>query len=135
MFSATGTKNLHAPLGLSLFHMERLGCFTGVSFPHPGQLLTSKARGGLIPEHEAACSSWGPQNLPSRQRRRSGASSHIYLAATWLTSTQQTPKLGQMAQQRWLQHHSGAEQIQHKKKTQHQLTQEAGDCIEELIHE
>lgn len=49
--------------------------------------------------------------------------------------SQQTPTLGQMAQQRWLQRHSGTEQTQCKKKTQHQLTQEAGDCVEELVHE
>ena len=60
---------------------------------------------------------------------------HIFMAATWLTPMKQTPKLGRMAQQRWLQHHSGAEQKQHEKKTQHQVTQEAGDDREELIHE
>lgn len=80
VFLATGTKNLHAFLALSHFHMERLGYFTGVRFLHPRQLFDPGEGGGLIPDHGGACYSWGPQNLPSRQRKRPGPSSHT---STW----------------------------------------------------
>lgn len=133
MFLAISTKHLHALLEQSQFPVGRLGYFTRVSFPQTRQLLTLRAGEDLIPEHAAACSSWGPQNLHGKQKRKSGPPLHT---STWQPHSS-VPCSRHPNWDRW-QSKDGFNITQVLNKhsiRKNSISQKAGDCGEERIHE